>query len=196
MFVRTAIQALLALSMVGTAVADEAVENTAAVGGSLPISFGKCYRIQTQDRQWMAQRSTDYQGWHFDLRNSDVYKICPPRQDGSCEDNAGRAVNSNEDFFIHAFTSWRSYEPGPLAVNGGSNYFYPAWEARLDRSFHFQGTIGDDATTPDGIDVGGHNERGARGIKNEDGSWPISSHDDSTVRLWFHQWDCPPAESS
>lgn len=60
MFIKPALQALLALSIaVGIAAGQEA-ENSPA-SGPLPISYGKCYKIQTEQRTWMANRDDGYQ---------------------------------------------------------------------------------------------------------------------------------------
>lgn len=196
MLIKPAIQALLAFTMVSAAVADEATENAPAAG-SLPINYGKCYRIQKQDRPWMARWSTGYQGWHFDLQNSDVYKICQYRDDGNCRYDSPRAVNSKEDFFIWAFEGYRAGTDGNLLVaNNPPGYFFASYGGHRQKIFHFQGTAdGNEGTTPPAMDIGGHNGLRAHGIRNDDGYWPISTADDSSVRLWFHEWECPEESS-
>lgn len=195
MLFKTAINTLLAMSMAGTAMAEEATPNAPAAGGTLPISYGKCYRIQTQDRQWMAKRSSGYQGWDFELKNSGVYKVCQRGIDQSCEYDSVRPVSGEEDFFLWAFQGSNLGGPNLLASNnpGWRNWFYASYGGYREYIFHFRGTTDcEQGTTPCGIQTGGHNGHLTKGIAGEEIKWPLAVADeDSTVLLWFHEWECP-----
>ncbi|PLB45869.1 hypothetical protein P170DRAFT_429046 [Aspergillus steynii IBT 23096] len=173
------------------AIADKGADS-AATNGPLPISYGKCYRIQTKDRQWMARRSTGYQGWHFALSDSDIYKVCQHRIDGSCEYDSVRVVQSEEDFFLWSFIGSLGQEPNLLAGRNPNGWFYAAYGGWAKYIWHFQGQedCGFD-TKPCAIRTGGHNGDLAKGIADHNEQWPVSTPDESTVLLWYHEVDCP-----
>ncbi|KAL5354959.1 hypothetical protein BJX96DRAFT_170216 [Aspergillus floccosus] len=198
MLIERVIQTLFAVSFAGIAIADKRTDNS-PTSGPLPISYGKCYRIQTEDRQWMARRSTGYHGWHFTLSESDIYKVCQHLIDGSCEYDAVRAVQSKEDYFLWSFFGSHGGEPNLLAATdpGSPGWFYAAWGSWAKYIWHFQGEAecGFD-TKPCAIRTGGHNEHSANGIADHNQWWPYTTADESTVLLWYHEVDCPEKDKS
>lgn len=188
------IQTLFAVAFAGSALADQGAENS-PTSGSLPISYGKCYRIQTEDRQWMARRGNNrYHGWDFTLSDSDIYKVCQHRIDGSCEYDAVRAVQSEEEFFLWSFLGTWNYGPNLLAATNPTSpgWFYAAYGNWAQYIFHFKGEAecGLD-TKPCAIRTGGHNGDAAKGIADYNHQWPYTTADESTVLLWYHEVDCP-----
>lgn len=196
MLFKTAIKTLFALSMAGTAMAEEAAPSAPGDGPALPIQYGKCYRIQTRDRQWMAKQTDNYHGWHFNLQNSDVYKVCQSGEDKTCDYDAVRSVANKEDFFLWDFKG-TGYGANLLAANNPWGWFYASYGGYRNYIFHFQGTADCEmGTTPCGIHTGGHNGNWGKGIAGEDGPRPVTTRDNnSTVLLWFHEWECPEEEA-
>ena len=189
MFIKPAIQALLALSMAGASVADQADEN-APTSGPLPISYGKCYKIQTEQRTWMAKNKADgYQRWDRLLNDADTYKICQRNVYGSCEYDSVRSVQGGEDYFIWSFKGSNGGEPNLLAAY---NWFFPAYSSwRENYIFHFQGEAEcDHNTNPCAIRTGGYNNANANGIQDKP-DYPRRATDGSTVLLWYQEVDCP-----
>ncbi|KAF7530005.1 hypothetical protein PCG10_004980 [Penicillium crustosum] len=186
MFIKPALQALLALSIAVGAVADQEVVNSPA-SGPLSINYGKCYKIQTEQRTWMANRGDGYQRWDYLLKKADIYKVCQHKVDGSCEYDAVRPVQGGEDYFLWAFNAYNGQGANLLAV---WNWFFPSYDGYRDYIFHFQGEAEcGHGTNPCAIRTGGHNEKTAKGLTGVD--FPARATDGSTVLLWYHEVDCP-----
>ncbi|KAL4810494.1 hypothetical protein BDV18DRAFT_156855 [Aspergillus unguis] len=193
MLIKSALQALFAASAAAIAIPDQSAEN-APVSGPLPIMYGKCYRIQTDDRQWMGKRGSGYQGWDLNLAQSGIYEVCQHRVDGSCEYDAVRTVQSDEDFFLWAFSGSNSGGPNLVAATNPSylGWFYAAYGGWARYIWHFRGKADCDlGTKPCAIHTGGHNGDMAKGIRDHAQSWPVATPDESTVPLWFHEVECP-----
>ncbi|CAG9950062.1 unnamed protein product [Clonostachys rosea f. rosea IK726] len=186
--------AIIGMSMTGFVIAGQDAK-TAPASATLPISYGKCYRIQNQAREFLG---SDKLTWGYQLfkplSDSEVYQICQHRVDGACQYDSVRAVRNAEDFFIWDFVGATYAKKGNLlAANDPTYYwgrFYPG-ASSFRNFFHFQGEAECGINTnPCAIRTSGTNKAAGHRIM-EDEKYLRTTRDNSTRLLWYHEVSCP-----